>query len=227
MSVDLDQVGAVVSEPNPCPLCGLPLYGWIMLPPRSAVASVGMALATPPGDERVIDRCESCGVALEHDREIDLSAEWEAVRRQVSPGTSEVAVPDRASLQAWIGTEGWAAIGIEPGSLMLTPSSLELLAQRNGCQLTRKRWPLWGRAQAWMWQTLLNGLTFHPNFAREVRSGRLRPAAGNRLRFAVDAVVTVLAAPLVALVSVPIEVGAAVVHRGGELVATARPSPDR
>ena len=70
-----------------------------------------------------------------------------------------------------------------------------------------------------MWQTLLNGLTFHPNFAREVRAGRLRRrrrAAGSR--FAVDCVVTVLAAPLVLLASVPLELVSAMLGRGGELV---------
>jgi hypothetical protein len=71
-----------------------------------------------------------------------------------------------------------------------------------------------------MWQTLMNGLTFHPNFAREVRAGRLRPSsARGRLTFGVDCVVTVLAAPLVLLVSVPLELGAALARRGGDLVA--------
>jgi hypothetical protein len=71
-----------------------------------------------------------------------------------------------------------------------------------------------------MWQTLLNGLTFHPNFAREVRAGRLRPAgARSRFAFAVDSVVTVLGAPLIALVSVPLELIAALARRGGEIRA--------
>ena len=57
-----------------------------------------------------------------------------------------------------------------------------------------------------MWQTLLNGLTFHPNFAREVRAGRLRPAnARSRGAFVADTVVTVLAGPLALLVSAPLE----------------------
>ena len=73
-----------------------------------------------------------------------------------------------------------------------------------------------------MWQTLLNGLTFRPNFARELRAGRVRPERAQRARFAVDLVVTVLGGPLVALVSVPLELVASLVGRGGELVATAR-----
>ena len=94
---------------------------------------------------------------------------------------------------------------------MLTPRSLELLAERNGEPARADALAASGAAaQAWMWQTLLNGLTFHPNFAREVRAGRLRPRHGrSRLRFAVDAIVTVLGAPLVALVSFPLELVAA------------------
>jgi hypothetical protein len=71
-----------------------------------------------------------------------------------------------------------------------------------------------------MWQTLLNGLTLHPNFAREVRAGRLRPSGGRgRVAFAVDCVATVLAAPLVALVSFPLELVAVALRRGGLIQA--------
>jgi hypothetical protein len=207
---------------NPCPLCDRPLYGWIALPAAIGEASVGMPLEAGPDDERVIDRCDDCGVAVERDREIDLAAEWEAVSATGS-GQGALTIPNRASLQAAIGVEGWAAIDRSPGRLLLTPRSLTLLAERNGHRVERVRSPIFSRAQAWMWQTLLNGLTFHPNFAREVRAGRLRPSNGQgRIAFAIDAVVTVLGAPLVALVSVPLELVAALVRRGGEMRALTR-----
>jgi hypothetical protein len=206
-----------VTTSNPCPLCGQPLYGWIALPPAGSEQSIGMPLAEP-GTERVIDRCESCGVAVEHGARVDLAAEWRAVQAPSGNGRPAIAVPNRASVQAAIGVQGWAAIDLSPGRLLLTPRSLELLARRNDATLDRLRWPLWGRQQGWMWQTLLNGLTFHPNFAREVRAGRLRPAnARSRLAFAADSVVTVLGAPLIALLSVPLELAAALLRRGGEL----------
>jgi hypothetical protein len=73
-----------------------------------------------------------------------------------------------------------------------------------------------------MWQTLLNGLTFHPNFVREARAGTLRPSTGRgHLAFAADLVVTLLAAPLVALVSFPLELAASLFRRGGEMVTAA------
>jgi hypothetical protein len=213
-----------VSEHPPCPLCGSPLYGWIVLPPAPGAGGGATPLAPARGAERVLDRCEVCGVALEQGREVDLGAEWEAICRPAEGGGREVAVPNRASVQAGLAAAGWAAIDRSPGSLLLTPRSLELLAERTGHRLERLRWPRSRRAQAWMWQTLLNGLTFHPNFAREVRERGLRPAGGRgRLAFAVDAVVTVLGAPLVALISVPLEFFSALGKRGGEMRARLAP----
>jgi hypothetical protein len=210
-------------EPGSCPLCGQQLYGWIALP-----ASGGPVVGVPEDEDglRIIDRCENCGVAVERRRAVDLAAEWEAVCRPGEPGRREIAIPNRESLQAWNGEVGWAAIERYPGRLIHSPESLGLLAERNGQALVRTRSPVSRRAQAWMWQTLLNGLTFHANFAREVRAGRLRPSnSRGRFRYAVDLVVTVLGAPLVLLVSAPLELGAALARRGGELAATARRNP--
>jgi hypothetical protein len=211
-----------LSAPRPCPLCGRPLYAWVALPPRPGQASVGLPLETRPAEERVIVRCEECGTALERDAAIDLAAEWRALERS-SAGDEAIAAPNRASLQAWIGVEGWAGFDRAPGRLLLTPAGLELLAERNGEPIDRPRTPASWRAHGWMWQTLLNGLTFHPNFAREVRAGRLRPSsARGRARFAIDVVVTVLGAPLIALVSAPLELAATLVRRGGVMVARRR-----
>jgi len=204
-----------IADP-PCPLCGEPLYAWIVLPGREAEASVGLPLRSE--SERVLGRCENCGAALERGVEVDLAQEWAAIAPN---GAATLSVPNQASLQAAIGVEGWAAMPLARGRLLLTPTSLGLLAARTGHLLDRVRTPISSRGQAWMWQTLLNGLTFHPNFGREVRGGRLRPAtARGRLAFTVDAVVTVLGAPLVALLSVPLELVAALARRGGEITAT-------
>jgi hypothetical protein len=176
------------------------------------------------GAERIVDRCESCGVAAERGRRVDVAEEWRAVTSG-GDGEREIAIPDRGSLQAGIGVDGWAAIDLAPGNLLLTRKSLALLAEVNDHRLEQTSWPIWGRNQAWMWQTLLNGLTFHPNFAREVRAGRLRVRnARSRFAFVIDVVVTVLGAPLVALVSFPLETVAALIRRGGELRARATPA---
>ncbi|MFL5869495.1 MAG: hypothetical protein ACJ75R_00305 [Solirubrobacterales bacterium] len=201
--------GSTASTPGPCPVCGEQLYGWLA-----------------PEARRVLDRCENCGVVVERGVAVDLVDEW----RRLGDGPT-LTLPNRGSLQATIGLQRWAALGLSPGELVLTRRSLALLAERNGAAVESASTPPARRGQAWMWQTLLNGLTFHDNFAREWRAGRLRPSsATSRPRFYVDLVVTVLAAPLVALVSAPLELGAALAGRGGELRAEVRrpragPSP--
>ncbi|MGH2954237.1 MAG: hypothetical protein ACRDK9_09485 [Solirubrobacterales bacterium] len=211
-----------MSESRPCPLCGRPLYGWIALPQATGAVRQAPPAAASRGGERVLERCESCGVGLERGHDPDLVAEWEAICRPGDDRGRSISVPNRASLQASLGGEGWAGLDSVAGRLVHTPASLELLAERNGHSLGRVGFPPMGRAQGWMWQTLLNGLTFHPNFAREARAGNLRPSTGRgRLAFAADLIVTVLAAPFVALVSFPMELVAVVVKRGGQLTASA------
>jgi hypothetical protein len=74
-----------------------------------------------------------------------------------------------------------------------------------------------------MWQTILNAFTFERNFAHRARAGEVRLSdLRERLRFAVDALVTVLAALPAALVSAPLELVAASASRGGELIIVAK-----
>lgn len=169
---------------------------------------------------RVLERCESCGLGVaQAGGPIDLEAEARAISTTLDDGSPALVAANRTSIQATIGGEGWAAIDIGPGRLLHSRRSLRLLAERTGGELAGVRCSRFGRNQGWMWQTLVNGLTFHPNFAREVRAGRLRAStARSRLTFAIDCVVTALAAPLVLLASVPLELVSALAGRGGELV---------
>lgn len=170
----------------------------------------------------MIDRCEACGVAVERGREVDLEAELRAVSEPVSEGSIAIVSPNRASLQAALGGDAWAPLDRLPGRLALTPRSLSLLVGRNGYRMSEIGFPPLGPSQVWMWQTLINALTFHNNFARDARAGRLRAKKGRgRWAFAVDAVVTILAAPLVALISIPLEAIATLVRRGGRMRARA------
>jgi hypothetical protein len=185
-------------------------------------------------EETLLDRCESCGLAVARSSPVHPAAgdhpraaaelELERLFEESANGArGELRAPNRRSLQAAIGEGSWAALELPERPLLLTPRALAALLERRGGELERVRYPLFGRNQRWMWQTLMNALTFHPNFAREAIAGRLRPRAGrDRLTFAVDVVVTVLAAPLVALVSVPLEAVAAVARRGGEMRARVR-----
>lgn len=209
-----------------CPLCGAAAYPWISVPRLGTGATVGMISPVDPddpdaaGEARLFDRCIECGTGVERGAgEVDLAAELRLWTVAPSGGPALVDAPNRASWQAAIGGDGWAAIAESPGRLLLTPRGLELLAEREGVALERAGFPPWGRNQRWMWQTLMNGLTLHPNFATRVLRGELRPAnARGRFAFAADLVASVLAAPLVALVSVPLEALAALAGRGGRLV---------
>lgn len=204
-----------------CPACEGPLHVWVTAPAADA-----------RDDEVVLDRCERCGAAIARlDAALPamLDAQLDRLFAPPSNGSRrELRAPNRRSLQAGIGEGNWAAMELPRDPIVLTPQSLELLLDRRGAKLERVSCPPFGRNQLWMWQTLINALTFHPNFAREVAAGRLRPRGGvDRLTFALDALVTLLAAPLVALVSVPLEALAALARRGGEMRAelSARPAP--
>lgn len=207
------------SKPGRCPLCRAQLYGWLTLTTARG-ATVGMPI--PDGaPETIVDRCEDCGLALPRGRQLDLEAELAAISTPEASGALAIQTPNRASWQASIGLEGWAAIREAPGTFLLTPRSLALLTRECGRTLGPISYPRTRAAQRRMWQTLVNGLTFHPNFAREVRAGRLTAASGDRLRFYTDWVATVLAAPLVAVFSAPLEFIASLVRRGGEMRAEA------
>jgi len=196
-----------------CPACGEPLYGWLV---------VGAGENGPSGSV-VLERCERCrlGVAANLAPANSTSALLGSAR-QVSDGRLELRVANRASLQASLGGNHWAAL--EPQRrLYPTPDSLPPLAAAAGLEIEELRFPRRGQGQTWMWQTIINAFTFHENFALKVRAGTLRPAsARSRFRFGIDAIVTVLAALPVALVSAPLELIASLSGRGGELVAVAR-----
>ena len=212
-----------------CPLCGAAAYPWIAVPDPASGASVGMLSPVGSGEElergaRLFDRCEDCGAGIERGGEpIDLATELRAITASEEAGRLVLEAPNRASWQALVGGDGWAAVPDSPARLLLTRRALRLLAENEGLEPEPAGCPPWGRNQRWMWQTLLNGITLHPNFATRVLRGELR-IAGSRGRFAyaADCVASALAAPLVALLSIPLEAIAALAGRGGRIVARAQ-----
>jgi hypothetical protein len=192
-------------------------------------ATVGLASPVDPDDPatgeraRLVNRCEDCGTGVEQGDPVELEAEVEAITAHTDRDERVLIAPNRASWQAGIGGDGWAALAEWHGRLLLTPRGLELLLERTGNEPARPAFPPWGANQRWSWQTVLNGITLHPNFATEVLAGRLRPRnARGRFSFAADAVASLLATPLVALVTVPLEAVAALVGRGGRMVVRTR-----
>jgi hypothetical protein len=198
-----------------CPACGQPLYGWIV------VGSVDRRERA----RYVVDRCEECGLGVTRGAP-DPIAVFESARTSLeSGGEIEMRFANRASLQAGIGGDRWAALELPTQRIHPTPRSLTLLLERHGLESVGMRHPPFGRNQVWMWQTLLNGFTFHPNFARDVLRRRLTPrTARGRLAFAIDAMVTTLAALPLAVIAAPLEIFASLLRRGGELVVTVAPA---
>ncbi len=193
-----------------CPACGEPLYGWLVL---------GQGADVDPREEVLLQRCERCGLGVAGAPAPPEASALLDCGRQVADGRIELRVPNRASIQASLGGRHWAAL--EPKrSLYPTPEALSRLLATAGFRVEELRFPRRGRAQGWMWQTILNGFTFTENFARRARAGSLHPSgAAERLKFAIDAVVTALAALPVLVIFAPLELLAALAGRGGELLA--------
>jgi hypothetical protein len=192
-----------------CPACGGPLYAWTKAPAADARRE----------ETYVLDRCERCGLGILREGELDVAA-LVADGKAAGEGLAEVSLPNRRSLQATIGGSTWAAMRFPDEQALATPKALLAVLERGGVRVRRLRQPPLGPNLVWMAQTLLNALTFHPNFAREAAAGRLRPANGRGWApFAIDTLVTVLALPLVAVASLLLETVAAAARRGGRVVA--------
>jgi hypothetical protein len=193
-----------------CPACGEPLYGWL---------EVG---------DTLLQRCESCGLGVAAG-----TTQEDAVRSLArsltanAGGELELRAANRRSVQAGLGARHWAALDPRLRDLYPTPAALRLLAGHAGIEIGGLRSARWGRAYGWMWQTLVNSFTFSENFALRVLRREVAPrSGGQRVIVAVDALVTVLAGPLVAIVAMPLELIGALAGRGGELVARVRePGP--
>jgi hypothetical protein len=202
-------------ETSRCPACGEPLFVWV------ETSGYGGR------EDQVIDRCENCGLVVARGAvpTPDQAADTLLSGRERRNGRVAIRAENAASLQAWLGAENWAALrpgghGLEP-----TPRAASLLLARRGLEVRRVR-HLPGPGMAAMWQTLLNLLTFHRDFASEAASGRLRPGTGRGLAaFCTDAVVTVLAAIPTAFIAVLLEGGAVLARRGGVIEVEAEQLP--
>jgi hypothetical protein len=220
-----------------CPACGEPLFVWLEIRlTRVAPASDGLLHTehprmTPsdngPREDQLIDRCENCGLVVARDSVPSPDA---AVEQLLAGATRRgertcVRAQNSASLQAWLGAENWAALAPGGAAIKPTQRAAALLLARRGMDLRRVR-HLAGPGMASMWQTLLNLLTFHRDFASQAASGRLRPGSGRGMAaFWIDAMVTVLAAVPTAALAVLLETGAVITRHGGVIEIEAEPLP--
>jgi hypothetical protein len=212
-----------------CPACDEPLFVW--------VETDGWG----PREDQVIDRCENCGLAVARDAVPSPEGAADQLLGRAAAGSNGSAggnggappaaeasivlrAPNAASLQAWLGAENWAALRPGDSALKPSPRAADLLLAKRGLSLLRVR-HLAAPGMAAMWQTLLNLLTFHRDFAPEAISGRLRPGSGRgKAAYAIDVLVTVLAAVPTAILAVLLEGGAVIAGRGGVIELSARPA---
>ena len=198
-----------------CPACGQPLFVWL--------ETEGFG----PREDQVIDRCENCGLVAARDSVPSPDHAIDELLFGREEHGTEVAVraDNAASLQAWLGAENWAALRPGGHAIKPTPRAARLLLARRGLDVRRIR-HLIRPGMASMWQTLLNLLTFHRDFASEAVSGRLRPGTGRGVAaFWIDAAVTVLAAIPTAIIAVVLETGAVLARRGGQIEIRAERLP--
>ena len=213
-TVSLEE-GAAPGSPR-CPADGEPLFVWI--------ETEGFG----PREDQVIDRCESCGLVVVRDAVPSPDHAIDELllgREEDGHGGVSVRADNAASLQAWLGAENWAALRPGGRAIHPTPRAAKLLLARRGLEVRRIR-HLLVPGMASMWQTLLNLLTFHRDFASEAVSRRLRPGTGrSAAAFWIDAVVTVLAAIPTAIIAVVLEAGAVLARRGGAIEIRASQLP--
>lgn len=200
------EAGAPADAPR-CPACAEPLFVW--------VETQGWG----PREDQIVDRCENCGLVVGRESAGDAASLAAGVLSRIEAGES-VRSANPASLQAWLGAENWAALRPGHAGLHLSPKAAELLLARSD-RRPRIR-PLAAASIASMWQTLLNLVTFHRDFAPEAVSGRLRPSTGRGwAAFVVDALITILAGIPVAGLAVLLEGPALLFGRGGVIEISA------
>ena len=200
--------GAVAGGPR-CPACDEPLFVWI--------ETIGFG----PREDEIVDRCENCGLVCARDR---VPANPQEAVERLFPGQGggiRGRVPNPASFQAWFGAENWAALRPGSSGLGASPDALRRLFEKTQRRSVKIR-PAVASATAAMWQTLINLLTFHRDFALQLASGQLHPSGFKGWSaWVIDLLITVLIAIPTAILAVILELLATAVGRSGVLEVSA------
>lgn len=151
----------------------------------------------------------------------DPAADLSRVRRWLRPGGRIVlAVPNRASLQAWIGGDRWFHQDVPRHITHFTPEGVERLLERSGFESPVISHLLVEHNFLGMWQTLLNHLTGERNVLfRSLKRDAGNPGWARRGR---DLAISVLAGVLLLAPAIVLELAAGIARHGGTIVAVAR-----
>lgn len=196
------EAGAVPGNPR-CPACEEPLFVWI--------ETVGFG----PREDEIVDRCENCGLVCARNR-VPANADEALERLFPHPqGRRLGKVANPKSLQAWLGAENWAALQPGGSGLAAGRDALDRLFGAGGRANPKVR-PMFAVSIASMWQTLINLLTFHRDFAMQVGRGRLHPSgAKGWAAWVIDLLITILVAVPTAILAVILESLALLGKRSG------------
>ena len=203
------------SSERACPACGEPLL---------RVAAAG--LAATHGQPRATRSCSSAASAAGSGSRPAWPAEARLraarLRAPAPGGRLELRVANRASCPGLARRQALGGPGAQAAPLPDSRSRCQRWPPPRASRSSELACPRRGRGQAWMWQTILNALTFTRTSPARSAPGTLRPGgARGPPQVRNRRVVTALLAIPVAIVSVPLELVAALAGRGGELVAVA------
>jgi len=122
---------------------------------RATIEGAGVA---PGSADAVV-----CWHVLEHVE--DPAAALRAIHGWLRPGGAlVVGVPNRASLQAWIGGPRWFHLDVPRHRTHFTPRGLRALLQRTGFGVEQERHVLLEHNPLGMWQTLAGRATRDPSY---------------------------------------------------------------
>jgi SAM-dependent methyltransferase len=158
--------------------------------------------------------------SLEH--QFDPVQMLEAVGRALKPGgLLLLEVPNRGSLQSWLGGRTWFHLDVPRHLVHFSRRPLAEMLERSGLRIERlSTWSL-EQGPFGMTQSLLNRVTRHPN----VLYGLIKRVPGERRASVWDLALTVLLSMPLAAVGSGLEAVAALLGYGGVLRVTARKGP--
>lgn len=191
---------------------------------RARAASAGVE-TIGGGIEEASPEPRSCSAVVAWHSLEHLEAPDEALRRArvwLEPGGRLiVAVPNRASLQAWIGGDRWFHQDVPRHRTHFTATGARAIVERSGFGVDRVRHLVVEQNPLGMWQTLLNRLTGERDVA--YRAIKRDPTVRScRADLAISAVAGTPLAPL----AIALELVAGLLRRGGSIVIEARAAGD-
>ena len=126
-------------------------------------------------------------------------------------------MPNLASVQATLGGERWYHLDVPRHRVHFTPAGIHALLRGHGYEVVRTDHLLLEHNPFGMWQSVLNRLTRNPSYLYNL----LKRNAPLRSRDLAITAAGVALAPL----AVALELGAAVIGRGGTIAVLARRAP--